>query len=600
MDARRFLDVSHSFTGRAWVDPLSADDRRIAAALAEDAGVPDIVGRVLVQRGVEPGETAAFLDPKLRDLLPDPRRFAGMAQVAERLRVAIAAQEKIALFGDYDVDGACSVALMARFLRHFRLDPIIHIPDRIFEGYGPNSVAAEQFAADGVTLMITLDCGTVSFDVIAEAATRGLETVVIDHHLADVSLPEAVGIVNPNRQDDSSGQGHLCAAGVTFIVLVEVLRLMRQQPDAARSDLPDLRQSLDLVALATVADVVPLTGVNRAFVRQGLSVLDSGVNAGLAALRQVARVHGAATPYHLGFLLGPRINAGGRIGDAGLGARLLLTGDQTEAERIAAELDGLNKARQEMESVTLEDARAQADRQLEADPAVLIVQGEDWHPGLVGLVASRLKEQHNRPALAITFDQAGEHDLGTGSGRSVPGCDLGAAIRHCVADGLVVKGGGHAMAAGLTVARGNLDQVRDVLSERFAPVLNDPNRTQDRKIDAGVSAGGADVELIHALAQAGPFGSGAPEPVFALPAHRLVSLNATPQGHLRCVFQAADGARIDGILFRGQGTELGDALAQHVGQTIHVAGRLSIDSWGGREKVQIQIVDAAGRPEARR
>lgn len=589
---RRFLDVTHSFTGRAWVNPLGPDALRRAAALAEEADVPEIVGRILARRDVPSGEAASYLDPKLRDTMPDPRSFAGMDAVASRLLKAIHDQEKVALFGDYDVDGACSVTLMARFLRHFGLDPIIHIPDRIFEGYGPNTSAAEQFAAEGATLMVTLDCGTVSFDVISDAEALGLQTLVIDHHMADEALPNAVGIVNPNRQDDSSGQGHLCAAAVTFLVLVEALRQLRS---AGASNLPDLRDWLDLVALATVADVVPLRGVNRAFVRQGLTVLDGGGNPGLAALRRVARVHGPSNPYHLGFLLGPRINAGGRIGDAGLGARLLLSDEMTEAERIAAELDGLNKARQEMEATILEDAKAQADRQMETDPAVLVVHGDDWHPGLVGLVAARLKEQHNRPALAITFDQG---DPGTGSGRSVSGCDLGAAIRDAVAEGLLIKGGGHAMAAGLTVSRSALDRLNDALETRFQSIVHDPNRMQSRTIDAAISAGAATVPFLNEVARAGPFGSGAPEPVFALPAHRLTSATYTPQGHLRCTLHAADNARIDGIVFRAQGTPLGEALERNVGQTLHIAGRLRIDSWGGRDKVQIQIVDAATRAQS--
>ena len=591
---RRFLDVERSFTGRAWTSPLAGDDLRRAAALSEEAGVPELVGRIMARRQVEPGDATTYLDPKLRDTMPDPRTFAGMDKVASRLTAAIAARETIALFGDYDVDGACSVALMARFLRHFGIEPIVHIPDRIIEGYGPNAAAAGRFAADGASLMVTLDCGTVSFDVIDEASRLGLETVVIDHHLADERLPDAIGIVNPNRQDDTSAQGHLCAAGVTFLVLVEVLRRMRAEDGAAR-DLPDLRDWLDLVALATVADVVPLRGVNRAFVRQGLTILDRGGNPGLSALRRVARVHGPSNPYHLGFLIGPRINAGGRIGDAGLGARLLMTDDATVAERMAAELDGLNKARQDIEAAILEAATAQADRQMAEDPAVLLVHGDDWHPGLVGLVAARLKEQHNRPALAVTFDQG---DPGTGSGRSVPGCDLGAAIRQAVADGLLVKGGGHAMAAGLTVPRAGLGALQSALDGRFAVHVHDPERMRTRTIDAAISAGAATTGFLGEVARAGPFGAGAPEPVFALPAHRLSSASYTPQGHLRCTLHAADNGRIDGILFRARGTPLGDALEGHVGKTLHFAGRLRIDSWGGRDKVQLQIVDAAARPEA--
>ena len=549
-----------------------------------------MVGRVLARREVSPGQAEAFLDPKLRDTMPDPRSLVGMAEAARRLRDAIVSGEKVALFGDYDVDGACSVALMARFLRHFGLDPILHIPDRIFEGYGPNVAAIEQFAADGATLLVTLDCGTVSFDVIAHAATLGLETVVIDHHLADLALPEAIAIVNPNRQDDSSGQGHLCAAGVTFMVLAEVLRGLREAGGATAEGLPDLREWLDLTALATVADVVPLRGVNRALVRQGLAILNGGSNVGLSALRQVARIHGDATAYHLGFVLGPRINAGGRIGNAALGAELLTTSDLSRAEQIAAELDGLNRARQEMEAAILEEAQGQAERQMDQDPALLIVHGEDWHQGLVGLIASRLKERFDRPALAITF--AGG-DPGTGSGRSVQGCDLGAAIRDAVTHGLLLKGGGHAMAAGLTLARDGLSALAQRLDETFAPVIHSPTRERSRVIDGAVSAGGATPDLVHDLGRAGPYGSGAPEPLFALPAHRLSAADFTPQGHLRCALQSADGARLNCIMFRAKDTELGEALHSRGGRTLHMAGRLRLDTWQGRNAVQVHIVDAA-------
>ena len=501
--------------------------------------------------------------------------------------------ETVAIFGDYDVDGATSSALLARYLRHCGLSPIIHIPDRLFEGYGPNVEAVRGLAARGATLLVTVDCGTTSVEPLAEANKLGLDVVVIDHHQCDAQLPDVLALVNPNRLDDLSGLNHLAAVGLVFMTLVAVNRELRSRGffngDTAE---PDLLASLDLVALGTIADVVPLTGLNRAFVSKGLLSMRRRENVGLTALMDAARLDGPPEPFHLGFLLGPRINAGGRIGRADLGANLLLEEDSIEAARIAAELDRLNRERQAMEVHMLAEAEAEAMAALglEEKGAVVVTASEGWHPGIVGLVAARLKEKFGRPAFAIALEPGG---TGTGSGRSIAGADLGRAVRQAVADGLLVKGGGHAMAAGVTIKRERLAEFRAYLEMALADAVEQARRDDAMLIDGALSAGAANVEFLASVMRAGPFGAGNPEPVFVLPAHQIVYADVVGQNHIRARLRSADGSMLNAIAFRAVNTDLGRALIEGRGQSVHAAGQLSVDRWQGQERVQMRLLDVA-------
>jgi single-stranded-DNA-specific exonuclease len=516
-----------------------------------------------------------------------------MDAAAARIADAIMRNEAISIFGDYDVDGATSAALLGTFLRRAGIEPLVYIPDRIFEGYGPNVPAIRSLAERGTRLLVTVDCGTTSHEPLTEAARFGLDVVVIDHHQADEQLPPAVAVVNPNRLDDVSRLGHLAAAGVTFLVLVAINRELRARNfwTAARPE-PELLDLTDLAALGTVADVVPLKGLNRAFVAKGLIVMRRREHAGLTALMDVARLSGPPEPWHLGFMLGPRINAGGRIGRADLGARLLMMEDPVEAGRIAAELDRLNRERQVIEQATLAEAEAEAMAALgiEEKGAVVVTAAAGWHPGVVGLVAARLKERFGRPAFAIALEPG---DTGTGSGRSIPGVDLGRVVRHAVAQGLLVKGGGHAMAAGITLKRGALGEFRAYLEETLAPMVEAARREDALLIDGAVSATAANIDLHATIDRAGPFGSGNPEPVIALPGHAVAYAEPVGQAHVRVRFRAGDGAVINAIAFRAVGQKLGDALLGNRGQSLHVAGCLAVDRWQGQERVQMRIIDVA-------
>ncbi|MFA6967100.1 single-stranded-DNA-specific exonuclease RecJ [Bosea sp. (in: a-proteobacteria)] len=591
---RAFLGVTRSAMGRPWRDRLDAAGLGRAEALSQIEGIPDILARLLAGRGVEPNEAALYLEPKLRDLLPDPATLVGMEAAATRLARAVTSREQVAIFGDYDVDGACSAALLAGFLSEAGARPRIHIPDRLIEGYGPNSEAIRQLAAEGATLLVTVDCGTTSHEPLAEARRLGLDVVVLDHHQAPERLPEVEALVNPNRQDDLSGLGHLCAAGVVFLALVATrAELRRQGVWAARGAEPDLLAALDLVALATVADVVPLRGLNRAFVRQGLAILRGRARPGLVALMDVAGLDGPVQPWHLGFLLGPRINAGGRIGDAGLGARLLLTQDEIEARGIAAELNRLNQERQEIERQAVIEATSQADHALmrDADLPVLLAGSPDWHPGIVGLVAARLKERFHRPAFALALNGEGG---ATGSGRSVAGVDLGRAVRAAVEAGLAVKGGGHAMAAGVTLAAGQGEAFHAFVTQRLAAEVGAAGASEALPIDAALSAGGATPRLLAEIERAGPFGAGSPEPVFVFPAHRLTDVVEIGSGcHVRIKLRSGDGATVGGIAFRVAHEPLGQALMAARGESVHLAATLTLNRWGGNESAELRVLDLA-------
>lgn len=590
---RLFLGVNKSATGQAWRHRLSVAGDNQALAIAQTLGVSELVARVLAGRGVSAGEAERFLDPTIRDLLPDPGTLTDMNTAAALFAQTVMAGGRIAIFGDYDVDGASSSALISRFLAHYGIAHEIHIPDRIFEGYGPNPEAMRALAARGAGLIVTVDCGSNSEPSIAAAVDAGAKVVVLDHHQLVGPVPEsASAVVNPNREDDLSGQGHLCAAGVVFLFLVAVSRELKAR--GHRFAPPDLLALLDLVALATVCDVVPLKGVNRAFVVKGVQVARARQNAGLAALADISRLGEPLAPFHFGFMIGPRINAGGRIGDAALGSRLLASDDEVEARAIAERLDGLNKERQAMEQVMLEEAKAQAMAEMAHGngPAVLITESDNWHPGIVGLLASRLKDAMRRPAFAIAFDANGK---GTGSGRSIPGFDLGRLVGKAVHEGLLVKGGGHAMAAGITVERSRLGALRAWFEEQSAAQVAELGAGAALKIDAGLSVDGATRDLLDVLERAGPYGAGHSQPVFAFPRHRIVSV--MPMGaagaHFRVTLESGTGRKADAVAFRAAGTDLGEFLMRKRGEIVHLAGTLSINHWNGQERVQIRLLDAA-------
>jgi single-stranded-DNA-specific exonuclease len=588
-----FLDVETSALGQPWRPRLDAAGELHALAIAQIGGHDDLLARVLAGRGVLPDAVDRHLAPSFRDLMPDPFSLRDMAAATERLRRAVMAHEKVAIFGDYDVDGACSAALLSEYLKACGLETIVHIPDRVTEGYGPNVEAIQGFASRGATLVVTVDCGAVSHEPFEAASRLGLDVIVFDHHQAPEVLPNTAALVDPNREDDLSGLGYLCAAGVVFMALVALNRALREAGFWNGGKGPDLLASLDLVALATIADVVPLIGLNRAFVIKGLAIMRERRRPGLAALFDVAGADGPPRPYHLGFVIGPRINAGGRIGDAALGVRLLTATDDIEARAIAIELDRLNRMRQLIEIEALAEAEAEAllSLGLEERGAAVVVAGATWPPGVVGLLAARLKERFERPAFALSL--AGGQ--ATGSGRSIVGVDLGRVVRAAVEAGIAIKGGGHAMAAGVTLATERLGDWRAFLEERLGQAVTKARAESGLRVDAALTATAATPELVHRLEAAGPYGSGAPEPLFALPRHRLAEV--TPVGvegrHLRLRAVAGDGRAVEGIAFRASGKKLGEALTRLKGAPVHLAGTLSVNRFGGRERAQIRVVDVA-------
>ena len=588
-----YLGVTRSARGYAWRERLDPGRAHIAAAISQRHGLPELLGRILAARGIGLDQVAVTLEPTIRALMPDPSALADMDKAAARIADAVENAEQVAVFGDYDVDGACSAALMARFLAAHGRSARIYIPDRLFEGYGPNAAAIEGLVRDGARLIVTVDCGVTSFEALAVARPLGADVVVLDHHQADARLPDVHAVVDPNRQDDLSGQGHLCAAGVTFMTLVATSRELRRRGFyGAATPAPNLMALLDLVALATVADVVPLAGLNRAFVTRGLEIMRRRENTGLRALADAAGLDKPPTPYHLGFIIGPRINAGGRIGDAALGARLLSTDDEMEAARIAVLLDKLNRERKAIETRMLEEALAEADRIVDGDPdaALVLVGSEAWHKGVVGLVASRLVERFKRPSCVIAWDGRGE---GTGSLRSVAGVDIGAAVRGAVAAGVLVKGGGHAMAAGLTLDRNRLEALRTHLDHALRETSQRARAAAALDLDGALTPSAVGGDLLDLIDKAGPYGQGNPQPRFAFPAHRVRFAKVMGEAHVRCTLEAGDGSKLDAIAFRAVGQPLGDLLLGSGGLPLHVAGHLRRDSWGGRERTELMIEDAA-------
>ena len=591
-DSPALLGVEGSARGYRWIERLDPGRSLVATAIAQANGLPELLGRILAARGADAQTAARYLDPSLRTLMPDPATLQDMEKAASRFADAIRSSERVAVFGDYDVDGAASVALIQRFLRAHEQDVTTYIPDRLTEGYGPTPAALEGLAEQGATLILTVDCGTGADTAIAAAQAAGAEVIVIDHHQADEALPPAMAIVNPNRQDDLSGQGHLAAAGLVFLFLVATTKALRQGGYYDGRTEPDLLGLLDLVALATVGDVVPFVGVNRAFVAKGLAVLRLRHNAGLHALADAARLDTAPSCYTLGFILGPRINAGGRIGAPGLGAQLLACDDEVEARGIAAKLEILNTERKAIEQTMLEEAYTAADNLLASDPGLpaIFLAVEGWHKGLLGLVAGRITERFAHPAFVVSWELDGS---GTGSARSIDSVDLGAAIRAAVHAGLLVKGGGHAMAAGFKLERSRQVAFLDFLKERMAAPVAAAQFTRQLKFDGAMSAKGASKDLLALLNRAGPYGPRHPEPRFVFPSHRISRVRVLKDAHIRCTLRSPDGARIEACAFRVRETPLADLLVKSEGLTLHVAGRLRPTSWNGRDDVELLIDDAA-------
>lgn len=585
------IHIKNSVLKRPWQERCSVEQQNIALAMTQRFGLPDTIARILAGRGVHADQAEAFLEPRLRDLMPDPSCFQDMDKAVERIAKAITSGQKVAIFGDYDVDGACSAALLALYLKACGIETFIHIPDRISEGYGPNCEAIQALHEKGARLLVTVDCGTSSHIPFQTAASLDLDVVVLDHHQAPVSLPKAHAIVNPNRQDDLSGFSYLCAGGVVFLTLVALSRYLREKNFFKTFSPPDLMSYLDLVALATVADVVPLTGLNRAFVRQGLSVMKTRSRPGLAALFDVSGLNKAPEAWHLGFMIGPRINAGGRIGNAALGAQLLQLDDRQKALQLAEELDRLNRERQAIEQVAVDEAAAQADLWLLENPqaCVLAFGSIEWHQGIVGLIAARLKERFQRPSFAFHISDG----LATGSGRSIAGVDLGKAVRKAVEMGLAIKGGGHAMAAGMTIDAEKITLFRDFLESEIGQDVDDVKAGEALLIDAPLMAKAATPDFVTGLAKAGPFGSGHADPVFAFLRHQLLDAREVGNGHIRIRLKAMDGTQLEGVAFRSAEQDLGRFLIKNQGERIHVAGTLSLNHWNGREKVELRVQDAA-------
>jgi len=574
-----FLGIEQSLSGRRWIGPDAALER-LAEGLAQKSALPLAVARVLAERGIEAGAHEAFLTPRLRDLLPDPLTLRDMETAAERIVAAAVGGQRIAIFADYDVDGGTSAALLLDWLRRQGRDATLYVPDRIDEGYGPNAPAIEALAA-AHDLIICVDCGTLSHDALA--AARGRDVIVLDHHLGGETLPPALAVVNPNRADEDGSLGHLCAAGVVFLTLVQAGRVLRRM---GRPE-PDLLSMLDLVALATVADVAPLVGVNRAFVRTGLAIMARRQRPGLVALSDVARLDGPPNSFHLGFLLGPRINAGGRVGRADLGALCLSATDPVEAGRLAADLDGLNRDRRAIEAAVRDEALAQVEAR--GDARLSWAAGDGWHPGVVGIVAARVKEASDLPSVVIGI----EGGIGKGSARSVPGVDLGRAVQRLAQEGLLLKGGGHAMAAGLTVEAARIPDAMARLADLIERDLSQRSGSRDLRVSGLLEGAGATPQMFRQLEDAGPYGQAAPAPRFAFADQLIDSAATMGDSHLRLSFRSPGGPSLEAVAWGAMNGPLGPALIGAKGRRFHLAGKLELSTWGGRERLRLRLDDAA-------
>lgn len=568
-----------SITGQAW---------RWRGAGGE---ADDLVTQLLLARGCPFEDLDAYRTPTIRAFMPDPSIFRDMDTAAERLADAVTSGEQVTIFGDYDVDGATSAALLIRLLRQLGLEAGYYIPDRLLEGYGPSGDALVGLATGGSTLVVTVDCGAQAFEALEMAKAAGLDVIVVDHHKCAAALPIAHALVNPNRLDEGEGaaHGHLAAVGVAWLLAAALVRVLRGRGWFATREEPKLLELLDIVALGTVADVAQLRGLNRAFVAQGIKIMANRRNVGLDALITASRLTRAPICSDLGFALGPRINAGGRVGKSDLGVRLLTTEDPVEAQEIAAELDLLNTERRAIEAAVQEQADTLTAAQ--GNRAVVVVSGEGWHPGVIGIVAGRLKEKLGRPAIVIAVDEDG---TGKGSGRSISGVDLGAAVLAAKDMGLLVAGGGHAMAAGLTVAKDKVDAFAAFLDERLASDVAKASESRALLVDAVVAPGGVTPALADALEEAGPYGMGWPAPRIAAGPMRVVKADVVGKDHVRAIMAGEDGRSLKTVAFRQAETELGQAILHGArGRRLWVAGRAKVDDWGGRASAELHIDDAA-------
>lgn len=577
-----FLGVEKSATGRKWV--ARSYDERTALALSQRYTLPDVIARSLSARGIDLDTASSFLDPKLRDLLPNPSSFKDMDKAALRMAEAIQQKQTVAVFGDYDVDGATSAALLIRFARAVGIEIKLYVPDRMKEGYGPNSAALQQLAQDGIKLVVTVDCGVTAHEPLKAAQEAGLDVIVLDHHASEPVLPPAHAIVNPNRLDENNRYGYLAAVGVTYLFVIAVNRVLREQGYYSSIKEPDLLTLLDLVALGTICDVVKLVGLNRGLVAQGLRVMNQKRNRGLVALAEAAGCKGLMDTYAAGFILGPRVNAGGRVGKSDTGAKLLSSEDPSVVTQLAQQLHQLNAERREIEARVLTEAEA---LKLDENMPIVFVASENWHPGVIGIVASRLKDKFHHPALVVALDG----DIGKGSGRSVGGIDLGAAIIAARQAGLLINGGGHKMAAGFTVARDKVDALKNFLADRIGKQIEAEPLVPTLTLDGLVSGTALQADFVKKLGTLGPFGTGNSEPRFALADCRIVQANIVGEKHVSVIIMQG-GTRLRGIAFRAMENGLADILLKK-GVTCHLAGHLSVDEWQGEERVQLKIDDVA-------
>ncbi len=560
-------------------------DARLQAALTQTHDLPEIVARLLAMRGINVEQAPSYLQPTLKNDLPDPSHLLDMDKGAERLAAAIIAGETVAIFGDYDVDGATSSAVIARFLKALGTPCITYIPDRQKEGYGPNTAAFMALKNRGASLIITVDCGTLAYEPLAAAFQMGLDVIVVDHHIGEARRPECIALINPNRFDETSQHRYFAAVGVAYLLCIATNRVLRNDGFYATRTAPDLLELLDIVALGTVCDMVPLTGANRAFVAQGLKIMARQGNPGLRALMEVSRMDRAPETFHLGYVLGPRINAGGRVGESSMGVRLLTTDDPLEAKDLAERLSQFNKERQAIEELMMEEALRDAERQ--ANRSMIMLSSDHWHMGVVGIIAGRIKERLNKPTAVVTF----MGDEGKASARSVTGFDLGAAVIRAVDAGLLLRGGGHAMAAGFTVHRSKLEAAHDFFETELARAGLDSVPTM--MVDGVLSAKGATLELIQTLSALGPFGIGNSEPLLALDRMALTYIKPLENGHIMLGFtEDLSGARIKAIAFRVADTPLGQALLKGYGKHFMIVGNLTINRYMGREDVQLKLLDA--------
>ena len=581
------IGVNSSVTGKKWV--LRDIDERMALMLSQRFSLPEIVGRILANRGINAETASQFLNPTLRDSLPDPNCLVDMEKAVERLFTAIVKSESIAVFGDYDVDGATSSALICRFFSQIGINVRVYIPDRISEGYGPNWPALKKLKEDNINLVITVDCGITAFDVLEKADKSNLDVIVLDHHVAEPELPKALAIVNPNRLDDDSELGILAAVGVSFLMLVALNRHLRNAKWYHDNSLvePNLLGLLDLVALGTVCDVVKLSGLNRAFVKQGLSILSQRKNTGLRELADISKIDQRPSAYHAGFVLGPRINAGGRVGESWLGARLLTTEDQNEAKGIALRLDNYNCERQQIEQTVLDEALTLAEE--ETDKPIIIISSDRWHAGVIGIVASRIKDKYARPCILIGFDDL----TGKGSGRSIDGIDLGSVVISARQNGIIESGGGHKMAAGLTLQKANLPSLKKFLIEKVGQLMEQVNPKPSLYVDSIITLNGVNQDLTTAIQMVAPFGSGNPEPRFIFESIRIIKADIVGDRHIRCILTDSSKKNFKAIAFRAVGEPIGDALLNTHGLPVHITGKIRENIWRGKNEMQIIIEDVA-------